>query len=490
MFLRSLRIENVRSIERLELDLTAADRRARKWTIVLGENGTGKSTVLRAAALVLGGSDVLPSLIPEPAVWVRNGATKAVITACISTARDELREVRLEIRRSESVAELVKRNHENLQQLDAALSHASRNYFVAGYGASRRLPGGEASAFSASETFAAPRAQAVASLFSRDATLRALDAWAMDLDYRKADEGIEMIRSAMGELLPGVTFSHIDRAARQMLFNTPDGIVSLQQLSDGYQNMASWTGDLLFRITETFRNFKRPLQARGLLLLDEIDLHLHPTWQRELLLFVDRKFPNLQILATTHSPFTAQQAAPGALHVIRRQPPAGRRTRGALEIWQYPGDPKLLRVEQLLEPLLGLETSESLAAQRVRESQQMLKQKTSRTPREERNLQELTTAVRVLPRAQAIEPAAKERLDLLERIERHLTGNGKPAAPISARAAAEKPVAGSAVSPPVSAIESVFEKMALQPSATPAEAARKTTGGTKSAASAKSRRPR
>src|SRR5215210_6825828 len=103
MYLRSLRIENVRSIEHLELDFVREDGTTRPWTVLLGENGTGKSTVLRAAALVLGGSDILPALVPEPEVWVRNGAREARISAEICTAKKERRQVTLEIGRSQKL---------------------------------------------------------------------------------------------------------------------------------------------------------------------------------------------------------------------------------------------------------------------------------------------------------------------------------------------------------------------------------------------------
>jgi hypothetical protein len=245
-----------------------------------------------------------------------------------------------------------------------------------------------------------------------------------------------------------------------LLFQTPDGVVPLQQLSDGYQNIASWIGDLLFRITETFKNYQRPLEARGILLLDEIDLHLHPIWQRQLLLFLDRKLPNFQILATTHSPFTAQQAAPGSLHVLER-PPAGKGTTGLITVRQYGGDPKLLRVDQLLEPLLGLETTESVAAEELREKQKALRRKTKRTRAEESDFQQFTTAVRDLPEAQRLEEPEKKRFDLLRRIEQHLEKPNGSAASVKARARSKEP----AVSPsPVEAIESAFEKLAVKPS--------------------------
>ncbi len=87
--------------------------------------------------------------------------------------------------------------------------------------------------------------------------------------------------TALKDLLPGVSLARIDRENRSLIFETQDGELPLDQLSEGYQNMAAVQGDLLYRITEVYRDYKTPLSARGLLLIDEIDLHLHPVWQRD-----------------------------------------------------------------------------------------------------------------------------------------------------------------------------------------------------------------
>ncbi len=70
MFLRSVRLENVRSLAELELDFAAAGNESRRWTLVLGENGCGKSTILRAIALVLAGTEALPELLGDPDGWI------------------------------------------------------------------------------------------------------------------------------------------------------------------------------------------------------------------------------------------------------------------------------------------------------------------------------------------------------------------------------------------------------------------------------------
>jgi hypothetical protein len=192
-----------------------------------------------------------------------------------------------------------------MDRLDAALRHSNRNYFIIGYGVSRRVADSRAVNMLLREVFSHPRARCAATLFSNDAVLNPLDTWAMDMEYRHGKAGIEVVLHSLVDLLPGVMLSRIDRENRALLFFTQDGELSLGQLSDGYQHMAAWCGDLLYRITTTYDDYKRPLAARGLLLIDEIDLHLHPVWQRVLKNFLDSKLPNFQILGTTHSPLMA-----------------------------------------------------------------------------------------------------------------------------------------------------------------------------------------
>lgn len=202
--------------------------------------------------------------------------------------------------------------------IDRAISHADRNYFVVAYGASRILNLGSNYSRRGSD-FSSPRAQNIHSLFSPDAALMSITDWAIDLDYSGKNEGLKTVKKALDAfLVDNVKFKNIDKINKQLMFTTPDGEMLLKQLSDGYQNVLAWVGDLMYRITETFIDHKDPLKARGLLLIDEIDLHLHPKWQRRLHAFLAANLPNFQIIATTHSPITAQQADEDELYALRR----------------------------------------------------------------------------------------------------------------------------------------------------------------------------
>lgn len=411
MPLRRLVIENVRSIEHVEIDFGPADA-TRRWTVLLGENGTGKTTILRAAAIALAGSNALPELLKDPGSWVRNKKRVARICAEYSTKDGEPRTARVEWASSDKIADVLLKNAKNLDALNSAIDHAQRNYFVAGYGSSRRLPSKISGSFSEREMFDSLRAKAVGTLFSRDAALKPLDSWAMYLDYSKR-EGLKVVREALNRLLPGVKFHRIDKARQEILFRTPDGIVPLDRLSDGYQNMASWIGDLLFRLTATFADYKRPLSAGGLLLLDEVDLHLHPAWQRKLLAYLDERLPNFQFIVSTHSPFTAHQAETGALHILERKGNA------APTLRQYAGDTRLLRVDQILDGVMGLETTDSLATEELRAEYMRLR---DNPKRDAKRFEELKRELSERPAAQlhTFSKQDQKQFALLSRLEKIL----------------------------------------------------------------------
>ena len=242
------------------------------------------------------------------------------------------------------------------------MKHTERNYFVMGYGVTRR-PSLGAKEFSqiAERGLTHPRARAIATMFAPEAMLVSFEQWAMDIDYRGGEQSTTILRQAMNKLLPGMKFEGIDRKRRELIFKTIDGSVPFQQLSDGYQNMANLCGDMLYRITTTFEDYKGPLKTRGLLLIDEMDLHLHPIWQRQLMEFLSTALPNLQIVGTSHSPMIAQQLREGELFVVERPSP-----RAGAVIRPIVGDPSRLTLSQLMSPMFGIESSESVRVQALR----------------------------------------------------------------------------------------------------------------------------
>ena len=382
MFLKRLQIEDVRSIADMELNLSDDDGSTRKWTLLLGENGTGKSTVLRCIALLLCGRDALPELLGnDPSDWIRAKRETARVSGVVATAEGDDQDISLNLRRGESISKTVDRNASSLASLEEALEQNGRSYFVAGYGASRRLGRTGIGTYGADTGRVGP----VRTLFDADAMLVPFMSWAMDMHYSKGEVALDMIRSTLANLLPDVTFRNIDKSRKTMIFETPDGPVSLADLSDGYQNVAAWVGDLLYRTTTTaFDDCSNPLATRGLLLIDEIDLHLHVKWQRRLRHFLEDKLPQFQIVATTHSPMTAQQAGPAEIHVLAR-PTSGMPP----ELQDYEGDPRRLGLHQIIEPFFDVKTVDSERIATLKDKYRSLVAKKRRSMRDEQCLEDL-----------------------------------------------------------------------------------------------------
>lgn len=89
--------------------------------------------------------------------------------------------------------------------------------------------------------------------------------------------------------------------------------ISLQQLSDGERAFIALLGDLVRRLALANPELANPLEGHGVVLIDELELHLHPRWQREVVEKLRTSFPNIQFIATTHSPFIIQSLRPGEL---------------------------------------------------------------------------------------------------------------------------------------------------------------------------------
>jgi len=392
MFLRRVVLEDVRCIRNIEMFFLRGDEGIRKWTLLLSENGCGKSTILRAIALVLAGSEAIPGLLEDPSSWIRSNARSCRIVAQLENPGQGPRDVELKIGRGDGVTEVLRNNEKTLRFLDDSLRRNPGAYFLVGYGASRRLGTSEAAKPFASTAHGNSRAEGMLTLFFPDAPLSSLSQWATQLHYRKGAEGLRIVRDALSTLLPDIQFAHIDRERAELMFDTPDGLVPLSQLSDGYQNMAAWCGDLLYRLERAFGYRAKPLHARGLLLIDEIDLHLHPLWQRTLRVYLDKTLPNFQIIGSTHSLLTAQQADVGELQILERSDKSA-----SPSLKPFRGVARNLMVHQILQPLFGVATVDSAQVEALKAEYRDLRDKKRRTQREEKRFRELQDVLRDLP---------------------------------------------------------------------------------------------
>jgi predicted ATP-binding protein involved in virulence len=133
-----------------------------------------------------------------------------------------------------------------------------------------------------------------------------------------------------------------------ILFETSSGDYPLHELGYGYQCMFAWIFDFIKKMIERYPDSKAPLKESAVLLLDEVDLHLHPQWQRHVLKDLCDLFPNTQIIATTHSPLVIQSADNMNLYVLTNKD--GKTTAKFYEATTFQG----WSVEEILSELMDL----------------------------------------------------------------------------------------------------------------------------------------
>jgi hypothetical protein len=119
-------------------------------------------------------------------------------------------------------------------------------------------------------------------------------------------------------------------------------------LSAGFQSIIALVADLMGQVALEAGEVIDPLWMEGLVLIDEIDLHLHPRWQARLVTALKRIFPRIQFIATTHSPMILPGLAPG--EIVMLKPDA----RGSIVAEIPTEDPRLLTAAQLYREFFGM----------------------------------------------------------------------------------------------------------------------------------------
>ena len=122
-----------------------------------------------------------------------------------------------------------------------------------------------------------------------------------DLSYR--DKSLEAVRKAVMVMLEDCDNLRVVRKPRlEMKVNKNGRSLNVSQLSDGEKCTMALFGDLARRLTIANPNMEEPLLGEGVVLIDEVELHMHPSWQRTILKNLRNTFPNIQFIITTHSP--------------------------------------------------------------------------------------------------------------------------------------------------------------------------------------------
>lgn len=135
------------------------------------------------------------------------------------------------------------------------------------------------------------------------------------VEQRRKSDGLSAVRAAMANVYPGCRRIEFDVDQADLVVDLGGGALPFGQLSDGQRSLVGFVLSLAIRAFQLNPQLgpDAPTQTPGLVLIDEIDLHLHPTWQRDILSGLQRAFPHMSFIVTTHSPIVLTEVAASSI---------------------------------------------------------------------------------------------------------------------------------------------------------------------------------
>lgn len=337
MKLKSVDIENYRAVEQLSLTLDPS------LTVLHGSNGCGKTSVLSAIAVGLGSGGLLGSFLDTfidfcEGDWREDaGEPRVSLTEMRGSTWD--RQGTRSVVERERMEQRWLSDRESLEKGLVENSRAEKKDIPIGilYGTDRTVSGMPESVVSPSKLpRQIPRLDALKGALSARTNFEELFAWfyfkedeelreqkeRRDFDYQLKD--VSAIRQAITSMLPEVSDPRTELNPIRFVVSvrSEQGRVeklSLDQLSGGYRIMLALAADLARRMVQGNPHLDDPLKSEAVVLIDEIELHLHPKWQQRILDDLRRTFPNAQFIVSTHSPQVLTTVEPQRIVELARE---------------------------------------------------------------------------------------------------------------------------------------------------------------------------
>lgn len=307
-YFHSLELEGVNCFkDKQTLDLSDGNGNYSQWTIILGDNGTGKTTLLK----------VLDRMQPVEAIHENQLFSNALFAFefLLTNSKTDDSNIKLYFQKNEPQSYLSIILKEGRVDFTG---HKKINSFLISYGASRRM------SKSRNLSQIEENKNKITSLFDESIELINAEEWYLKkyLAFSTSENGIKikleqqlsLIKKVLVDFLPDVLDVRIkeiktvnDKSALEVKIGEKEWI-NLRDLSFGYQTLTALIVDIASKMMEQYPDSENPLDEPVIILIDEIDLHLHPKWQRTVIDKLSNHFPKAQFIATAHSPLIVQVA--------------------------------------------------------------------------------------------------------------------------------------------------------------------------------------
>lgn len=375
--IESIAIRNIRAIGKFDINLSASQGAAGTWLMLLGENGTGKSTVLQAIAMALAGSAYISKLIKDGRIDLadlvrfkcKHGEIAVRISGFDAAHRLKIFKDRIEFIGPKKETATITSSGEIIG------GGWEPQTILAGYGATR-LPARKNADAPSGSAFAR-----VDNLFDPFVPLIDPEKWLSSLEILAFNRSAIILKDLMAIDLD----ARLVRSRGRVKVQHGNGSVSLNSLSVGYQTVVAATADILEILSRVWSN---PLDAEGIVLIDELDSHLHPTWQMQIVSGLRKALPGVQFITTTHQPLCLRGLTEGEVVVMRRG--EGRE----IDVITDLPSPADFRVDQLLtSAFFGLSSTVDPDTERLFDRYYALLAMQDRDDQDEQELAELTKAL-------------------------------------------------------------------------------------------------
>jgi uncharacterized protein (TIGR02646 family) len=293
VWLERIDLENFRTLRRATLEFSEHGPEYAPWLMLLGVNGVGKSSVLEAIALAFMSPGDRQRYVPDAGRLVnRNSRTP---DGSVRLMFSDGSETALRFRRG--VGQFVQEG-----------KPPPLNVYA--YGSTRLPPA------PGSPRDDRPREVRLNNLFDPRYPLTLGEEWLSDV-RRVPAKRFNFLASALRGLLELEDDDRLVRSKGVLAIRQHGNTLPVAEHSDGYRSVIAFVTDLMLNLSARWDSMR---SAEGLVLIDELEVHLHPTWRMAVVGRLREVFPRLRFIITTHDPLSLRGALPGEVHVLRRDP--------------------------------------------------------------------------------------------------------------------------------------------------------------------------